>query len=137
MPQLLVRMHADVIALKPSVVHIMAAVAQFEDLSAYTLSMVDPPGETYSEDFGDRFADFWSVERGAWTAASGEYRSTAGGFADIALSELAQIVLNNSGRDLMYSLKSRMLNAYRGSGKAWRVLVSMPRVISNCASVGE
>ena len=106
MPQLLVRMHADVIALKPSVVHIMAAVAQFEDLSAYTLSMVDPPGETYSEDFGDRFADFWSVERGAWTAASGEYRSTAGGFADIALSELAQIVLNNSGRDLMYSLKT-------------------------------
>jgi hypothetical protein len=93
-----------------------AAVAHFEDLSAYTLSMVDPPGATYTEDFGDRFADFWTVERGTWSAASGEYQSTAVGSADLTLSDIPQIVLNNGDRDLMYSLKTRMFNGYRGSG---------------------
>jgi hypothetical protein len=92
------------------------AVAHFEDLSAYTLSMVDPPGATYTEDFGDRFADFWTVERGTWSAASGEYQSTAVGSADLTLSDIPQIVLNNGDRDLMYSLKTRMFNGYRGSG---------------------
>jgi hypothetical protein len=100
-----------------------AAVAQFEDLKARTLSMVDPPGATYTEDFDDLFADFWAVERGVWTAASGEYRSTAVGSADLALSDIAQIVLNNGDRDVMYSLKTRMLNGYRGSGNLMGLLL--------------
>jgi hypothetical protein len=92
------------------------AVAQFEDLAAYTLSMLPYPGATYREDFGDRFADFWSVERGAWTAASGDYQSTAVGSADVALSAIPGILQLGSERELSYTVKVRMLNRYRGSG---------------------
>jgi hypothetical protein len=101
-----------------------AAVVQFDDLSGFTLSMVDPPYRTYTEDFGDRFADFWSVERGTWTAASGDYQSTAVGPADLALSEIPDILgWFGSEEVVMYSVKTRMLNRYGGSGNLMGLLI--------------
>jgi hypothetical protein len=103
-----------------------AAVAQFDDLSASTLSMVDPsfgPSSIYTEDFGDRFADFWSVERGTWIAASGDYQSTAVGSADLALSEVPQLIELFSNRGGEYSLKVRMLNRYGARGNLMGLLI--------------
>jgi hypothetical protein len=77
---------------------------------------VDPPGATYTEDFGDRFADFWTVERGKWSAAPGEYQSMAVGSADLTLSDIPQIILVGGDRGITYSLRTRMLNQYGGPG---------------------
>ncbi|MET0658905.1 MAG: hypothetical protein ABW110_12185, partial [Steroidobacteraceae bacterium] len=89
-------------------------VARFEDVAAYTLSLLPHPGATYVEDFNDSFADFWSIERGTWNAAPRYYQSTAVGIADIAVTDIPQLLEHE--RDITYTLKVRMLNRYGARG---------------------
>ena len=97
------------------------AAASFDDFSVVTADAVPTqfffvnPG--YLEDFGDRVADRWQAESGSWQVTDGEYRSTDGGRTAITLSaipELLSVVM--SDRFAHYTVKTRMLNRYRGSG---------------------
>jgi hypothetical protein len=102
--------------------------AFFDDLSVLDADAVPAPfyivDTGYLEDFGDRVADRWQSRSGSWAVVGGEYRSTAADRTAITLSEIpAMLSVVWSDRYAHYTVRTRMLNRYRGSGNRIGVVI--------------
>lgn len=103
-------------------------VAYFDDFSVLNSDAVPAPfyiADTgYHEDFGDRVADRWQPQNGSWSVLDGQYRSTTAARTAITLSEVLDMLkVVFSDRYPHYTLKTRMLNRYKGSGNLIGVVI--------------
>ena len=103
-------------------------VVYFDDFSVLNSDAVPAPfyivDTGYHEDFGDRVADRWQSRSGSWSVLDGQYRSTTADRTAITLSEILDMLkVVYSDRYAHYTLKTRMLNRYKGSGNLIGVVI--------------